>query len=103
MTMAFNVMTQKMSVLAPGAPALRASLPTRHAVRSRAPFIVCGAVKRPEDERSPASKLAMPLAGALAAALILGAAVPEDALAARCVLLGGRLTHIELLSRKSSC
>lgn len=84
--MAF-VLTQKMSVLAPGAPALRASLSSRHAVRSRAPFTVCGAVNPSEDERSPAGKLALPFAGALAAALILGAALPEDALAARCVLL----------------
>ena len=85
--MAFNVLTQKMSVLAPGTPALRASLSARHAVRSRAPFTVCGAVRPSDDERSSASKLALPFAGALAAALILGAALPEEALAARCVLL----------------
>ena len=85
--MAFNVLTQKMSVLAPGAPALRTSLSSRLSVRSRAPFTVCGAVKPSEDERSPAGKLALPFAGALAAAMILGAALPEDALAARCVLL----------------
>ena len=81
------MLTQKMSVLAPGAPALRASLSSSHAARSRAPFAVCGAVRPSEDERSPAGKLALPFAGALAAALILGAALPEDALAARCVLL----------------
>ena len=81
------MLTQKMSVLAPGAPALRASLSSRPAPHSRAPSTVCGAVKPSEDERSPASKLALPFTGALAAALILGAALPEDALAARCVLL----------------
>ena len=81
------MLTQKMSVLAPGAPALRASLSSRHSVRSRTPFTVCGAVKPSADERSPASKLALPFAGALAAALIVGAALPEDALAARYVLL----------------
>lgn len=96
--MAFNVLTNKMSVLAPGAPALRASLPSRHVARSRAPFTVCGAVKPSKDERTPASKLALPFAGALAAALILGAALPEDALAARCVLLRNNQRPFGLLN-----
>ncbi|KAK9845976.1 hypothetical protein WJX81_007381 [Elliptochloris bilobata] len=85
--MAFNVLTQKMSVLTPGAPALRVSLPSRH-MRARAPFTVCSAAKRTEDDRSIASKLAVPFTGALAAAMLLGAAVPQDALAARS---GGRV------------
>jgi len=81
--MSFSVLTQKMSVLAPGAPALRARLPARPAVQRANPTF-CSAAKRPELEpASLASKLAVPFAGALAAAMLLGAVLPEDALAAR--------------------
>jgi hypothetical protein len=80
--MAFSVLTQKMSVVAPGAPALRARLPARPGAQRANPTI-CSAAKRPEAEPFLASKLAVPFAGALAAAMLLGAVLPEDALAAR--------------------
>ncbi len=84
--MAFSTFTHKMVFAAPGASALRAR-PTARPLNTPAAFrvgvAVCGAAKRSEDERPAVAKLAIPFAGALAAAMIMGAVLPEDALAAR--------------------
>ena len=66
---------------------LRVGVPCLPA-RRRVPVIARCSGQNSQDERPLAARLAVPVAATLAASLLLGAALPEDALAARS---GGRV------------
>lgn len=82
---------------ASGLPALRAKPVFSCKLARPVCRVVCSAQK--DEEQSGFAKLAVPLATVIAAGLLTGAVLPEEALAARS---GGRVGRSGFSSRRSS-